>query len=487
MRPTVMLARLLFGIALAAGIGVGAVRGSPAGTTQSASAPPELIPARVDERVELLSIIFRLADAFEYHQTPGTVPYAREADKHFAPFKNHEAVRLANKLRQDHGLGFDAVARFGLYLKGNPHIEPVVPFDDPRIEMPRCFSAQTAAEFVAALQRFADDSHAFEFMKTHHDLYGRAAQRLAAEVAKRPYREWLTDFFGAAPGAEFCAIVGMLNGGANYGVWTHFPGRPEEIMPVIGAHHFDPEGVPVFGSNDAKTVAHEFCHSYCNPFVDRHADRLLPSADRIFPYRRTLMTRQAYGDPRYMMHEAMVRACTNRFLRAHGTRAEADEQLRDEVRRGFLWTPDLSALLGEFERSRNQYPTFDSFAPRVIQFFDGVAASMDDRMARLPHVKGLSPASGTNDVNPSVSELRIEFDRPMRSGSFAIMGEAGEMPEMPEPGQFRPDLRTFVQPVVLRPGKTYVFRLNDLYRPGFVSDEGMPLDELPVTFTTTTP
>ena len=75
-------------------------------------------PARfgVDPRVELMSIIFRLAGNNEY--TQGRIPaYNTAIDGDFAPFRNHEAVRLARRLRDNDGVSYDAVMNMAVHVK----------------------------------------------------------------------------------------------------------------------------------------------------------------------------------------------------------------------------------------------------------------------------------------------------------------------------------------------------------------------------------
>jgi hypothetical protein len=441
------------------------------------------VPVRVDERVELLSIVFRLADAFEYRLTPGTVPYAKEVDAYFAAYKDHPAIRMARKVREERRVAFDAVAWFAVHITGNPRLNPKLPFDQ-MVDMDKRWSATSAADFLAALQRFADDSKAFTFMRAHRELYAKSADRLAKKIAQRPYRAWLDGFFGGKPGAEFSAIVGMLNGSANYGTKVRYPDGHEEILPIIGAAKFDDSGLPIFDASTTGIVAHEFCHSYCNPLVDRFADRLLPPAEKIFPRRKGLLTQQAYTDARTMLYESLVRACTYQFLRAHGTPAEADAELQDQLRRGFYWNPELSSLLREYEGSRDTYRTLEAFMPRVVQFFERQAASLDERLAGIPRVAQFIPENGAKDVDPALSELRLKFDRPMKPGEAALLGRKGELPAMPSKGRFKDDAMTFIQPVKLEPGRTYRITINSVWQPGFASAAGLPLDPIQFTFTT---
>jgi hypothetical protein len=471
-------------ICLSASLAIG-VSNHLAGSASAVDSGDDVIPVRVDERVELLSVLFRLLGAREYSQTPRTVPYAKEADEHFGPFKDHDVVKLARKLRQERGISFDAVASFALHIRGGPRLDSRIPFDQKPLDLDRRWSPESATEFLTTLQRFADDTKAFEFFERHRELYTKSAGRLAQELTRRPYRPWLDRFFGAKPGAKFCAIIGMLNGSANFGCRLRYPDGREEILPVIGASKFDDSGLPTFDAQTAGIIAHEFCHSYCNPLVDRFADKLLPSAEKIFPRRAELLKLQAYTSSRIMLYESLVRACTHRFLSAHGTPGEAAAELQDDIRRGFFWTPELSKLLHDYEDSRQKYGSLEAFMPQVVRFFEDLGGSIDSRLAQFPHVTGLVPKNGATDVDPSLTELRIEFDRPMYPRSWAL-GD-GQMPAFPAKGRFSDDARTFIQPVNLEPGKTYTFFLNSIWRHGFRSADGLPLDPVRVTFTTAKP
>jgi len=454
------------------------------GLTRADGPRDDAIPVRVDERVELLSIVFRLAGAREYSQTAKIVPYAKDVDEHFGRFKDHEAIKLAQKLRGERGIGYDAVASFALHIQGNPRLDPKFPFDPKPSELDRRWSPKSASGFLAGLQRFADDSHAFDFFERHKALYAKSTARLAQELAKRPYRRWLDSFFGAKPDAKFCAIVGLLNGGSNYGCKVRYPDGHEEILPVLGVDRFDAAGLPVFDKGTSGLAAHEFCHSYCNPLVDRFADQLLAPAEKVYPHRARLLRDQAYTSARTMLYESFVRACTHRFLCAHGTPAEAAAQLREEVGRGFFWTPQLSDLLLSYERSREKYSTIETFMPAIVKFFEDLGNSIDERLSRFPYVVRLTPQNGATDVDPALTELRIEFDRPMKPASYSIVGNKVRIPTMPIAGHFSDDAKTFVQPIKLQPGRSYTFSLNNIYYSGFASADGLPLDPVAVKFTT---
>ena len=90
----------------------------------SPSKPP--LQIRVDPRVELLSVLFRLAGNPEYNQ--GKVPtYTADVEKQFGPFREHAAVRLARKLRQSHGVSYDACMSMAVHLTDVDELQTIVP------------------------------------------------------------------------------------------------------------------------------------------------------------------------------------------------------------------------------------------------------------------------------------------------------------------------------------------------------------------------
>ena len=80
--------------------------------------PPALVP-RVDPRVELLSIVFRLAGNSEYQMSP-LKSYTEDIDAYFAPYKDHPAVLIAKKLASERDVGFDAVMNLAVHLSFPP-------------------------------------------------------------------------------------------------------------------------------------------------------------------------------------------------------------------------------------------------------------------------------------------------------------------------------------------------------------------------------
>ena len=107
------------------------------------------VTARVDRRIELTSIIARLAEYDEYMRDDFKI-YASDVDKYFAEYKNHPAVEFARKARESNGIGFDAVPSLAVHL--NPDLTPKFPLSDSAPD--KRWGKKNAEEFAKLLRQF---------------------------------------------------------------------------------------------------------------------------------------------------------------------------------------------------------------------------------------------------------------------------------------------------------------------------------------------
>jgi hypothetical protein len=457
-------------------------------TTDAGAATGSRIEVVVDPRVELMSLIFRLAGNPEYNQPNSASPYADDVDRHFGPFRTHEVVKTARRLRRQRGVSYDAVMSMAVHLEDTTTLAERMPFDPQPPRLDRRWRPEEARRFLDEARDFVRASNFNGFAAEHHEFYGAAAARLQSPFEKNAYVDWFDEFFGERPRARFRAIVGLLNGGGNYGVGVRFADGSEEITPVIGAYSFDHEGLPIFGQGINNTIVHELCHSYTNPLVDAFADELEPAGKAIWPHREAKMEQQAYGSWKTMMYESLVRACTVRYVMAHDRPQAALETIEYQHRRGFTWTGKLAGLLGEYERQRDEYPTLDAFMPKVVMFFASVAQHIEEldeeKAADAPKVISMNPPDGATDVDPGLTVITIVFDRAMAPHSWSVVGGGPQFPETTGQPSYDANCRVFSLPVRLKPGWTYRFMLNSQRYTAFRSADGVPLEPLDVTFTT---
>jgi len=78
----------------------------------------------VDQRVELLSIAFRLAGNPEYSSRKFKL-YTDRIEHHFAAYKSHELIIFIQKLRKKNGVSFDAVMSMAVHIDNPPGFSPL--------------------------------------------------------------------------------------------------------------------------------------------------------------------------------------------------------------------------------------------------------------------------------------------------------------------------------------------------------------------------
>jgi hypothetical protein len=455
----------------------------------SAEAEPKKPAVRVvvDPRVELMSIIFRLAGNPEYNQAR-VASYARDVEEQFGPFRDHAVVKLAQALRRTRSVSYDACMKMAVHVSDGYALEEKVPFD-PRPEgLDVRWPLAEARAFLEHARRFVEETSFEEFFQKHEPLYTTTRSRMEAVLHEHAHLEWFAEFFGERPGASFTVVLGMLNGGCCYGARVRTADGKEELFCILGVWKTDTEGTPEFDAGMLNTVVHEFCHSYANAVVDRHEAALRPAGEKIFPHVAAAMKRQAYSNWKTMMYESLVRACAIRYTRKHSGTVAAWLAVAGEKQRKFLWIGELSDLLGEYEAGRDRYPTLEAFAPRIVTFFDDYAEGFAEAEAAAeagrPKVVSITPANEATGVAPDLAAVEVVFDRPMQDGSWSLVGGGPNCPEIAGNPSYDRTKTVWTVPVKLKPGWDYRFMLNSDRFTNFRSAEGVPLAPVTVTFKT---
>jgi len=451
----------------------------------AAAQTPSPLSVRVDPRVELVTIVARLAGFREFTMANATSPYSKAVDAHFGPHRTHAAVATLQALRRDHGVSYDALPSFAVHIEDVTTFEERVPFDAPPERLDERWGGARARAFLAELRDFAAVSKAADFFAGRAGYYAQVAERLSARLSQSAALPWFDSFFGAKAGARYTAIAGLLCGGGNFGVGIRFgDGRPEELLPVFGCWTWDEAGLPVFGADYLPLFVHEIAHSYTNPFVDRIADELAEPARALYATCAERMRRQSYGTPKTMLYESLVRATVVRCRLATEGRDAARAQAEEELAKHFAWVPELAVLLGEYEADRKTWPTFEAFLPKLSAFFVACSKQAVERQAKTPVLLSITPPDGATDVDPATAELVLRFDRPMRDKSWSFTGSKDDVPEIVGQPAYDAERKQLTVRVRLQPGRSYRVGINGPRSQGFASAEGVPLEPLEYDFVT---
>jgi len=469
----------------------GRAGGVPASDVTSASAGqnaavPQL-HVLVDPRVELFSLLFRLAGNPEYNQAK-VESYSADVDRYFDTYRNHAAVTLARRLRNTRGVAYDACMSLAVHVADTDGLELLVPLQPWPEGLDTRWTAESVSNFLRVARDFANESSFHDFVTQHAPLYARTTERLEG-LLEQGHLEWFYEYFGERPQATFGVIAGLLNGGCCYGPHCQEATGHEQLYCILGVWRTDEQGFPEFTSDMLGTVVHEFCHSYANAIVDRHQGELNSASRTLYDSVADKMRSQAYGNPQTLLRESLVRASTVRYQQQYHGEEAARMEVDAHKRRGFLWMDELSDLLSEYEAQRDRYPTLESFTPRLVEFFnkyaDRFAEEQKSLAAKRPKVVSMIPANGAENVDPGTTDIRVTFDRPMQDGSWSLVGSGPHCPETTGKAHYDPSRTTWSIPVKLKPEWRYEFYLNRGIYDSFRSEDGVPLNPVPVKFTTT--
>jgi len=324
------------------------------------------IKVEVDPRVELIGIVFRLAGSPEYNQG-GIRSYVKDVERHFGDFDGHPVVKMAATLRNTHLMSADGPMSLSVYIDRD--FRPQKTFEEWPWGLDYRWERQETKEFIEKLQQFATDTKFNEFFKAHGTLYEKGIRSCEALLAQHDLRTWLDEFFGVDGSGDLRLVLGFVNGPNNYGL-RFTAGKTHEKYAVIGVHLFDPDGNPVFRPKQLATTTHEFCHSFANPIVDKYMEQLQPAGEKLYAAHASAMQRIGYQNWKALVYESAVRACVASFIRNSFPPEVLQYYLTDEASYGFVWTKELSKVLLRYEGKREKYPTFESFFPEIVVFFN---------------------------------------------------------------------------------------------------------------------
>ncbi|MBC8469934.1 MAG: DUF4932 domain-containing protein [Planctomycetes bacterium] len=324
------------------------------------------IKIEVDPRVELIGIVFRLAGNYEFNQ--GRIrSYVRDIERQFGDFDNHPVVKLAGRLRSTRRMSCDGPMSLSVYIDRD--YRPRKTFEQWPWGLDGRWKKQETAEFLEQLRQFAAETKFNEFYKAHSMLYETGIRSCRAVMAQYDLQTWLGEFFGIEEMGDLRLVLGFLNGPSNYGP-RFTDSQTHEKYAIIGMPLPDADGNPVFRPRKLETTAHEFCHSFTNPVVDKYMEQLQPAGEKLYTAKAPAMKRIGYQNWQSLMYESVVRACVASYIRNSFELEYLQNYLDSEAGCGFIWTKELSNLLLTYEANRDKYPTFESFFPEFVAFFN---------------------------------------------------------------------------------------------------------------------
>jgi hypothetical protein len=372
----------------------------------------------VDERVELMSIVFRLAGNEEYVRNE--IPmYVNEVDKYFEKYKKHPLIKLSTALHNEYGVSFDAIATFSLLLEmkdGKLNLTDLHQLD-------KRWNQDSIPKYMRLLNDFYQKTNFHNFFENTKLIREKAEANFAKDVTDNIDFEWFKKFFGYLPEKKFRIFISLANGPSNYGPTIIDKDGKDVFYQIMGSWQTDKYGFPKYGNNNIITLVHEISHSFCNPSVLKYQDELLPQSTIFFNLNEEKMRRMAYGNPISFMYEILVRACVIQYDNEHNKKYfQTNEAIAQEVNNGFLWLPQLWEAIKEYEKDTT-YKTLRDFMPEIVKLQNSINPQQlyDEMENDKPIITGTNILNNCDTVDYNIDNITIYFDKPMFKWNTGII------------------------------------------------------------------
>ena len=429
-------------------------------------------PVHFDECVDLMATVWRLSGSNEYNRC--MVPsYAHEVDSVFAPFKEHPVVKKASCYQQEYGIGYDAVASYGLHLTLTE--SGAIVLNDSFLEGgDNSFDRwpdQQKKEFLEPLNDFYRASHFHDWYSKQKDIHEQFKQAFDAINQQVDY-SWFDNYFGPQSGSTFRIVLSLLVGPNNYGCSAQLKDGSTALSPVIGNCHVDENGNASYNANAVlPIVIHEFCHHYCNPLNDQFWPLMSQSAKKVFKERERQLRQEAYSSAKTMMDETFVRASVIRYMKTHYPQIDEQALVKEEEKHGFILTQTLCDALKYYEQQRETYVTMSDFMPvyvKAVNDFDlKQYKKQQKQQAKLNATYKVNLKNGAKNVPSGPFLLTIVFSKPMTEGISLYMIPGTDFP--PFKGYSWHDDKTLEVSFLLEPSHQYGFIVKG---DGFYTKDG---------------
>ena len=134
------------------------------------------------------------------------------------------------------------------------------------------------------------------------------------------------------------------------------------------------------------TLVHEFNHSFVNPLVNNpkyHAE-IEKAGNKLFTLSRKVMSRNAYSNWQSVINESIVSLAVILYLMDNEIEKEKiRHSIIEEMSAGFYWMPEMVNCLQYYTNNRYTFPTFDSFYPVIIEFFQNLSDNQTEKIESI--------------------------------------------------------------------------------------------------------
>lgn len=299
--------------------------------------------------------------------------YFRALKEYFAPYKDHEAVKVAQELT-DLGFTYDAPPGFICHLGSLPELKLEHEYSDYLVG--RAKGRERLERFRIALRDLAEEMEFetfFQQWQPQFDKWVSASHFDGSRVVA-----WLEEFFGKKASEFHLVLAPAMFPGGGYGPSIRLA-NGELISYQVVRENGRSTTAPEFpaGRSLEFLSLHEWGHSFVNPSIERFPAEV-QKLNHLFKPVRTAMNNQAYSSVGIYINEQVLRAVTALAEKdLYGVEAY-QRAIENENVRSFFWTDNIAAMLEEYRDNRAEYPTFDDYVPTLLRQMQELRTKRDN-------------------------------------------------------------------------------------------------------------
>lgn len=156
-------------------------------------AKAQSVVPQVNENVELMSILSRMAGFQEYHMDMAG-QYIKDMDSYFKDNTVHPAVGYMQALRNKYGISFDAVMSMAIHLDNRNGTLSLIEEEIPTLD--KRWKEVDKGEFLSHLNNFYKETKFNAFFKAHKSLYEKGIKSYQDNVVNHFDIDWYPRFYG---------------------------------------------------------------------------------------------------------------------------------------------------------------------------------------------------------------------------------------------------------------------------------------------------
>ena len=343
-----------------------------------------IIP-KIDKRVEILSMAFRLAGESDFLDNRNS-KYTKVIDTHFKKYSNHSFIKyikvFTDSLKSKNiEYGYWSVEAIAVHLGQPPAFEPIIEINDTSNVDGWEDRTFFTSKFVHLLKQFYKDANCETFFKSQQQYYDSINAECEKQVTKI-HLNWINQFLNIKPTENYYPILCLCikNGGYTR---VNFKNNHRNTYTFFECKNFDNNGIPLELKSDyyPRMMLHEYIHCYTNQLVDKYIDKLQNSAEKILenPTVKDRVKNTFYDNWQFLLYESFVRATAIKYLKENN---EIDTTLEKEYiiqeKAGFLWIRDFVSVLDIYQTNINKYESIEMLMPKIIDFFKDVEVKINE-------------------------------------------------------------------------------------------------------------